>query len=79
VAGALDGAHEFVMCWWMMLREVVGTVLFARCPIEIELSLHDSVLEPVVLHVKSLGALHADGGMKDAMSSGVVGFDWCPR
>jgi Na+/serine symporter len=52
------------------LKVLVGTVLLARHPIEIELSLRDAVLEPVVAHVECLGSLHADGGM--LVSMGVV-------
>ena len=56
-------AHEFVMCRWMMLGEIVRIVLFSRGPIQIELTLSDAVLEPVIAHVECFGTLHADGGV----------------
>jgi hypothetical protein len=66
------------MCQRVMLGEIVSIILFAWCPLQIELSLRDPVLEPVVAHVEGLGMFHAHGGMENAVSSRVVGFDRCP-
>ena len=45
--------HEFVMCRGMMLGIVVCTIQFARRPVKVKLTLRNTVLEPVVAHVKS--------------------------
>ena len=71
------GTHEFVMRRWMMFGEIVGAVLFARRPIQIELSLRDAILEPVVSHVERFGSFHSYGGVEDTVRCGVVGFDRC--
>ena len=45
-------AHELVVCRWMMLGIIICTICFTRCPIKIGLVLGDSVLEPMIAHVK---------------------------
>ena len=67
--------HEFVMGWMMMFGKIIGTVGFPRGPVEVKLLLSNAIFEPVVTHVKRLGAFHADCGMEDAVRGGVVGFD----
>ena len=63
----------------MVFGEIIGIILLAGCPVEIELPLRYPVLEPVVSHVERFGTFHADGGMEDTVRGGIVGLDWCPR
>ncbi len=44
----------FVMDWREMLGIIVRTVVFAGCPIKVELLLGNAVFEPVVPHIESL-------------------------
>jgi hypothetical protein len=61
--------HEFVMCRWMMFGKIIGTIQFAGGPIEIELLLSNSIFEPMIPHIESLGFFEANLGMKNAVSS----------
>jgi hypothetical protein len=58
----------------MVFREVICTVVATGLPEKVELSLTNSVPKPEVTHVKGFGALKANSGVKNAMRSGVVGF-----
>ena len=68
-------ALTFVVGWWEMFRIIVSLVVFSGGPVEIELSLGDSVLEPVIAHIKSFGLLHANLRSKNVVGSGVVRFE----
>ena len=59
----------------MVFGKVVGAVVDSASPVEVELVLIYSVAEPEVTHVEGLGAFEADVGMKNAVRSGVVGFE----
>ena len=52
----------FVVGWWEVLGVVVGSVVLAGCPVEVELRLGDAILEPMISHVKGLGTFHANLG-----------------
>ena len=60
-----------------MLGEVITKVSTAWCPIEVELSLFDSILEPVESHVNGLGASLFDCVSENAMGDRVVSFKGC--
>ncbi len=57
-----------------VLGEVIGQILFAGSPDEVELTLFDAVLHPPVAHVERFGELLAHFGIKDALGSAVVSF-----
>ena len=69
-------AHELVVCRWMMFGIIICTICFIGGPIKIELGLGDTVLEPMIAHVKGFGFLETNLCMENAVSSGVVGFKW---
>ena len=47
----VNGPHANVVCWGMVLREIVGEVAIAAVPIDAKLALVDSVPNPVETHV----------------------------
>ena len=59
-----------------MLGEVVSEVCFTGRPVDVELSLFDSVSNPIESHVDCLGLVLLDGSICDSISSAVVGSDW---
>ena len=61
--------HQEVFC------EVVSFVLTSLCPVKVELPLGNPILDPVILHIKSLGALHVDLGFQDIVCRGIVGLN----
>ena len=67
-------AHEFVVGWWVVLGEIIGSVSFAGGPIEIELTLCNAIFEPVIAHIKGFGFFHSHLSLQDAGGSGVVSF-----
>ena len=58
----------------MMLGEVVGPVFISWCPIDFELALFYSVLQPVETHVDGFAALLFNSAIDNAIGSGVVSF-----
>ena len=58
-----------------VLREIVGSIQLALGSIQIELLLGNSIFDPMIPHVKRLGAFHADLGLQDVVSGGIVGFN----
>ena len=68
-----------MVCWWMMLREVVREVRLPRPPIYVKLFLCFAVTEPVELHVHCLRALRLDFAIYYAFRRQVVGLDGCSR
>jgi len=73
----IEIAHQFVMCRCMMFGKIISTVRFAWGPIQVELFLGHPVFEPMVPHVECFRSFEANLGMKNAVSSGIVGFEWC--
>jgi hypothetical protein len=71
-------AYELVVCRWMMFGIIICTICFTRGPIKIELVLgKNTILEPMIAHVKGFGFLETNLCMENAVSSsGVVGFKW---
>ena len=61
-----------MMRWRMMLGEVVGFVETSFLPVDVELSLTDTVADPVVAHVDGFGAFLLDGVIGNAGSGGIV-------
>ena len=72
----VDGAHLDVVAWWVMLGEVVGEVAGAGGPLDDELALADSVLDPVEAHVVGFGALDAGALVGESVGGRVVSDDW---
>ena len=72
----VDGASYTVMLVGMMFGEVVGAVADAAAPVDDELSLPDTIANPIKTHVHSFGAFLFDGVIGDARGSAVVGDDW---
>ena len=72
----VNGAHEAMMGWWVVLCEVVGLVVGAGAPVEVEFLLLYSVFEPVVSHVDGFGSALFDSVVGDACSGSVIGSDW---
>ena len=61
----------------MVFGPVIGEVVFARLPVELEEVLCFSVFEPIEPHVHSLGLFWLYFPVDDSMCSGIVGLDWC--
>ena len=64
----VQGSDAFVMGWRMMLCEVVGQVCGTWCPVDVELFLVHTVLDPEEAHVDGAGALLFYGILGDAIS-----------
>ena len=58
-----------------MLGEVVGQVVTALLPVDLELFLFHSVTNPVESHVYCLGSLLLDSVVGDALCTLIVGDD----
>ena len=71
----VDRAHVHMVGWGMVLGEVVGQIPCPCIPIELELSLLDTVSEPVEAHVHGLGAFLFDGVIQDAITCCIIGLD----
>lgn len=61
----------------MVLGEVITMVGFAAAPSDSNLSLVDSVLNPIETHVDGLGALDFGASVGKAVGGRVVCGDWC--
>ena len=72
-------AYLFVDGGGMVFGDVVGSVQAAPLPVDHELSLGFTVLQPVEVHVDSFGASLFDGLVADAFGGGVVSLDSCWR
>jgi hypothetical protein len=68
-----------MMGWWMMLGEVVGLIGFSGFPVENELSLFDSVADPVETYVHGNGSAMLDSVVGYAFCAFVVCLDGCGR
>jgi hypothetical protein len=66
-----------MMRWRMMFTVVVCQVEFPGTPIDMELALIDSVLDPVEAHVNSARLLLFDVVIGDPTSRRIVSLDWC--
>ena len=62
------GTHKFVIRRRMMLGVIVGRVVSARTPVQIELFGGDAVTKPMMAHVKRFGAFHANLCSEDTES-----------
>ena len=59
----------------MMLGEIVGEVVTSSSPVNDELPLFDSVLDPIKSHVDRLGSALLDGLVYDAGRTSVIGLN----
>ncbi len=59
-----------------MLCPIIGSVVFARAPIEFELLLGFAATEPMETHVHRFGATGLDVVVDDSKCGTVVGFNW---
>jgi hypothetical protein len=57
------------MVGWVVFGEVVRRVVSAWSPVDVELLLGDTVLEPVVSHIERFGAFETDLCMKNSVGS----------
>ena len=63
------------MCRWMVLGEVVCQVEVPFLPVDSELALLHSILNPVEAHVHSLGTLYFSSAIGKSIGCGVVRGD----
>ena len=61
-----------MMCGRMMFGEVIGLVLASRPPIDVILSLANTIPDPIKAHVDCFGAFLLDGVGEDADGRAVV-------
>jgi hypothetical protein len=66
-----------MMGWGMVLGKVVGEIVFTGMPVNYELALLDSVVDPVKAHVYGFGATLFDRLIGDASGACIVGLDGC--
>ena len=71
-------SHDAMMCRRVMLGEVVGGVRLPWGPVEEELALADSALEPMIPHVEGFRTFETDCGMENTVGSRIVGFQRGP-
>ena len=72
-------AHVDVVLWSMVFGEVVRQIEIGGCPVNVILSLFDSVLDPVESHVDGSGSSLFDVFVGKACCHGVVELDRCRR
>ena len=73
----VDGTLAAVMGRRMVLGEIVGMILTARLPIDLEVALADTVSHPIKAHVDGFGAALLDLVIDDPFCRGIVRFDGC--
>ena len=66
------GTHKAVMSGGMVLRVIVGKIVRAGPPVDQELSLEGSVLDPIETHIDRLGSFLFNGFVRESLGSGVV-------
>jgi len=64
-----------MVLWCMMFGNIISKVETPGCPIDIELFVQDSVLDPVETHVNSLGTFLFDSVIGNACGRGVVSLE----
>ena len=67
--------NVLVMGRWVMLGEIISLVEATAFPIDVKLTLSDTVSNPVKTHVDSFGSFLFDGVIGDAGSGAVVCLD----
>jgi hypothetical protein len=70
-------AHHFVMGEGMMLGKLVGEIDFTGTPMDDELTLFDSIADPVETHVNCFGSALFDCFVGNASGTGIVSLAWC--
>ena len=69
------GSLVYVMFWAMMFGEIICKVCFASFPVDAELPLTDSVLDPIESHVHCLGSFGFDCVVGDSFGGCIVCAD----
>jgi hypothetical protein len=77
VAVEIKRAYSFVMGQRLVICKVVTQVGVTGAPDDIELSLLDVVLDPLVAHVHSLGSFLENSFVCNSICGGVVSFELC--
>jgi hypothetical protein len=63
---------------WVVFGKIISHIEASWGPVEIELELRDAILEPVVAHIESLRAFHADLNFEDVVGCRIVGLEGSP-
>jgi hypothetical protein len=58
----------------MVFGEIISAVQVTRSPVQVELASCNTIFQPVVSHIESLGAFHADLCLENIMCRRVVSF-----
>jgi hypothetical protein len=65
------------MSGWMVFGKIISEIGFSRGPENFEMSLFDTVADPVELHVYGSRALLIDSVISDTAGGGIVSLDGC--
>ena len=68
--------HGLVVVWWVVFCVIVPHVVSSWHPIDEELSLLDSILDPIEAHINGFGSFLFDGLVGKASSHCVINLDW---
>ena len=71
------GANGLVMSSWVMLGKVISFVCGSWFPEDVEVTLTNSIFNPIETHVNSLRVFHFDSVISNTDGSAVVSLDWC--
>ena len=75
----IEAPNGFVMGYWMMFTGIISKVVSARRPVNVELALLGTILDPIVAHVNDLRALLLTEFVGNFVGSAVVclpGYGW---
>ncbi len=72
----IGGSHAAMMRCGVVLGKIIGKIGGARAPLDIELALLDSILNPIETHVHWTGLALFHGFVCKSYSRGIVDLDW---
>jgi hypothetical protein len=59
----------------VVLRKIITVIIFALLPVDVELSLGNSVLDPIKTHIHCLGSLYFGALIRETICCRIVGCD----
>ena len=72
----INWPHELMVGWGMVFIVVIPDILASRLPVDDELALFCSVLDPIKSHINCFGVFLFDCAIGKTYCSGVVDLHW---
>jgi hypothetical protein len=71
--------YVLVVCSWVVLGEIIRSIVYSFLPKDVELALWYVVVDPIKVHINCFGSLLFDAVICNTSCCAVIGLNWSWR